>query len=69
METKELRKLERIYRHYVLAKVFGFKRAFLLFKQDTGFLILEIEAKVSSLVKRVTKDLYTRARSVDNGYH
>jgi glycosyltransferase involved in cell wall biosynthesis len=52
METKELRKVERIYRHYVLSKVFGFKGAFLLFKQDTGFLILEIVAKVSNLVKR-----------------
>jgi len=52
METKELRKLERVYRQYVLSKVFGFKGAFLFFKQDAGFLILEIVAKVSSLVRR-----------------
>jgi GT2 family glycosyltransferase len=52
LETKELRKLERINRQYVLSKVFGFKGAFLLFKQDMGFLIQEIVAKVSSLVKR-----------------
>jgi len=52
LQAKELKKLERIYRQYVLTKVFGFKGAFLFFKQDMGRLILEILAKVSSLVKR-----------------
>jgi cellulose synthase/poly-beta-1,6-N-acetylglucosamine synthase-like glycosyltransferase len=52
LEAKELKKLKRTYTQYVLTKVFGFKGAFLFFKQDMGRLILEILAKVSSLVKR-----------------
>jgi cellulose synthase/poly-beta-1,6-N-acetylglucosamine synthase-like glycosyltransferase len=51
-EAKKLKKLKRIYGQYVLTKVFGFKGAFIFFKQDMGRLILAILSKVSSLVKR-----------------
>jgi cellulose synthase/poly-beta-1,6-N-acetylglucosamine synthase-like glycosyltransferase len=55
VEAKELKKLKRIYGQYVLTKVFGFKGAFLFFKQEMGRLILEILEKVSSLLKRYRK--------------
>jgi hypothetical protein len=52
LKAKELKKLKRIRQQYVLTRVFGFKGAFLFFRQDMGRIILEILAKVSSLVNR-----------------
>jgi len=51
-ETKEFLKLKRAYLQYAMTKVFGFKGAFVFFKQDMGRLLLGAHAKVSKLVKR-----------------
>jgi len=51
-ETKEFGKLKRAYLQYAMTKVFGFKGAFVFFKQETGRLLLGAHAKVSKLVKR-----------------